>query len=214
MKKKTFIQLHPIMIFLNCFFLVIIGGNIIFIIIDPLMNSFTYSYQNFDRITTVILRFVSVPIATWIAIPYYHHWITFSENHIYVPCDWRIKRNRQQHKVKVEYENIIDVSFMRSTKSSKNKPIQEESLNPFYHQYMVLHLKNGRKERIKIDFYSKKQKVKILEELRKRLEYCGNKIDFTSARESLKNLGRYGAKFFMDIADKNKEKNDKDKTEE
>lgn len=212
MQKKTFIQLHPILMLMNSIVIFFVLGGISIAIRDPLY-SFAYTGNTLIDIGKTILSYMGFLLFAWIGITYNHHWITFSENHIYVPCDWRMKGNRLQHKVKVEYEKIIDVSFMRSTKSSKNKPIQEESLNPFYHQYMVLHLKNGRKERIKIDFYSKKQKGKILEELRKRLEYCGNKIDFTSARESLKHLGRYGAKFFMDIADKNKEKNDKDKTD-
>lgn len=204
MKKKIFVQLHPSIIFMNCFFLFLMSICISSLIEDPLMNSL--KYKNFDRITTLILWYLSFLIVIWIGITYNRHWITFKEKHIYVPSDWRMKRNCQQHRVEVDYENIVDISFIRSTKSSKNKTIQEETLNPFYHQYMVLHLKNGRKERIKIDFYSKKQKANILEELKRRLEYCGNDIDLTNARESLQNLGMFGATFAIDIAEKQDQK--------
>lgn len=202
MKKKTFIQLHLSMIISNCFLLFLIGGSIISFI-SP-FSSFTY--KNLDRRTTLIIWFFSLIVVVWIGITLNHHWITFNTDHIYVPFDWRIKRNRQQYRVEVKYEDIMDVSFIRSTKSSKNTTIQEESSKPTYHQYMVLLLKNGRKERIKIDWYSKKQKVKILEELKKRLEYCGNNIDLTQAQEILKNLGMTGPKFVLDIAEKRDQK--------
>ena len=67
---------------------------------------------------------------------------------------------------------------------------------------MVLHLKNKRKEKIKIDWYSKKQKVKILEELKRRLEHFGNDIDLAQAQAMLKHLGIFGAKVAIDIAEK------------
>lgn len=202
MKKKTFIQLHLSMFISNCFLLFLVGGSIISFI-SP-FSSFTY--KNLDRRTTLIIWFFSLIVVVWIGITLNHHWITFNTDHIYVPFDWRIKRNRQQYRVEVKYEDIMDVSFIRSTKSSKNTTIQEESSKPRYHQYMVLLLKNGRKERIMIDWYSKKQKVKILEELKKRLEYCGNNIDLTQAQEILKNLGMTGPKFVLDIAEKRDQK--------
>ena len=195
-----FIQLHPSMILINGFLMFLIGGYMFVSIGDPLLGDFTY--KKFNKIITWILWYGSLLMVIEITITYNRHWITFKENHIYVPSDWRFKRNRQQYRVEVCYNNIADVSFIRSTKSSKNKTIQEESFNPLYHQYMVLHLRNGRKERIKLDFYSKKQKVKILEELERRLIYCGNNIDLTNAKESLRKLGMFGAKLVMDIVEK------------
>ena len=141
-------------------------------------------------------------LVVWFAIINNRHWITFHEDHIYVPCDWRLKSDQQQHRVNVKYEKVTEVSFVRTIKSSKNKTIQAESLHPFYHLYMVLHLVNGRKERIKIDRYSKKQRKKILEELKLRLEACGKNIDLTSAYSSLNELGMFGAKFAIDLSEK------------
>lgn len=210
MKKKTFIQLHVTMILINCFFLIIVSAAIIVRIKYSLISD--YTYKNLNKITTLILWYFSLLIVIWGGITYNRHWITFRENHIYVPSDWRIKNNRQQHRVMVRYHDIVDISFIRDTKSSTNKTIQVENLNPLYHQYMVLHLRNKRKEKIKIDWYSKKQKVKILEELKRRLEHCGNNVDLAQAQAMLKNLGMFGAKFAIDIAEKSDKKKAKAKS--
>ena len=210
MKKKTFIQSHLVLIFINCFFLflLLIG---VWALIDPSIVKLPKVGTGIKKIIVLVLYYIGLLYISWIGITYNHHWITFREEHIYVPSDWRIKRNRRQYRVEVKYENIVDISFIRSTKNSKNKTIQEESSRPFYHQYLVLYLKNGRKEKILVDYYTKKQKLKILEELKRRLEYCKNDIDLTNAQETLQNLGMFGVKFYMDISEKYDEKKRKKK---
>lgn len=211
MKKKTFIQLHPILILLiNGIFLFFVVGGIVVLIRYPLLEGLPVG-TGIKKNIVLVLYPIALLYISWIGITYNHHWITFREEHIYVPSDWRIKRNRRQYRVEVKYENIVDISFIRSTKNSKNKTIQEESSRPFYHQYLVLYLKNGRKEKILVDYYTKKQKLKILEELKRRLEYCKNDIDLTNAQETLQNLGMFGVKFYIDISEKYDEKKRKKK---
>ncbi len=189
MKKKTFIQLHLSMIFINCFFLFLVSCSIIVRIKYPLMGD--YTYKNFNEITTLILWYFSLLIVIWIGIKENHHWIVFKEKEIYVPNDLRLRCNKRQFKVVVRYDDILDISFITSRKNSKGKTIRDESSQPFApsHHYLVIQKKNNRKERILLDYYSKKQKIKILEELERRLKYSKNLIDLTKARELLESLG-------------------------
>ena len=207
MKKKIFFQLHPVLLFLvDGFVLVEIVAWVIILLIDPFLN--TLKLDGFMNIITVGIYHLAILVLIWYLIISNYHWICFKENCIYVPRDLRRKTNRRQHKIELKYEDIQDITFERSIKSSTNKKIYDETLRPFYHQYLVLVLKSGKKERIFIYYYTKRQKIKILQELNKRIEDLGNKINFSQAKKSLDELGMFGVKFIIDIGEKHKKKKD------
>jgi len=170
-------------------FLIFLGLNLV--VKDPLLENQPKIKGGYGRIIAVFLWYVGLLYAIWLCLTENHHWIVFKEDLIYVPSDLKLKFNRRQFRVVVNYNDILDLSFITSKKNSKNKTIRDESSQTFAlrHHYLVILKKNKKKERILLDYYSKKQKFKILEELERRLEDCGNLIDTTNARTQLEKLG-------------------------
>lgn len=206
MKNRRFFQLHPVMILQNVFFLFAISDIVCIIIIDPFMDSILRIPDNPKKIIIIILYYLAFLYFCWMAITANHNWISFNRNYLYVPSDWRMKKNRKQFQVKVNYEDIENVSFIRRTKNSKNKEIQEESIRQFYHHYLVLFLKNGKKEHILLDYYTKKQKAKITDELLTRLNTYDKNLDRAEIFNALNNLGMFGVCYIIDIAEKDEKK--------
>ena len=92
MKKKIFIQLHPIFILLlNGFLLLCIVGGIIIFIRYPLLEGLPKVRTGIKKNIVLILYPIVLIYISWVFITYNHHWITFREKYIYVPSDWRIK---------------------------------------------------------------------------------------------------------------------------
>jgi len=214
MKKKVFIQLHPIWIFIEIFYLLCFIVWIRHILIDPLMNTIVW---NKNRPLWIREKWITLPI-WYLGLPYLFfevlaislHRIEFDKKFIFAPSEIRTKANRRQFKVKVEYDEIVDIDFQRSTKSSKNTKISEESRRAFYHHYLVLKTRNGKTERILLDYFTKKQKYKILEELNNRLKNCENGLDLEKAKKSLENLGMFGVVGIINLSEnKKKRKNEK-----
>ena len=206
MKNKFFIQLHPIMVLINFFSLLMIIGFVVLVFIDPLMEKLLGGWKGIHSVLLFIVGYLSFLYFCWIVITINHNWIVFKEGYLYVPSDLRRVRNRRQHQVKVNYEEIENISFIRRTTNSKNKNIQDEQSNPFYHHYLVLFLKNGKKECFLVDYYTKKQKIKIMKEIINRAMVHGNYIDIAEVEEKLKSLGMFGSRFIIDIAEKDEKK--------
>ncbi len=213
MKKKIFFPFGALVVFYYIFLGFYIGGFIWFITL-----SIVSRLSEID-VKDLIGMFICLVVALYMILGYFLHRIVFNEEHVYVPHSFRPKKYRLQHTVKIKYTEIIDILFIRAIKNSKNKVVVGEDTIPFYHQYMLITLRSGKKERILVDFFSKKQKRKILNELNKRMQNCGNIIDITSAKESLEKLKMACSGLYVGIMDstgrkKNKKIKDNKKTDE
>ena len=206
MKNKLFIQLHPIMLLINLFSFLMIIGFVVLVFLDPLMENLLGGWKGVHNVLLLIVSYLAFLYFCWIVITINHNWIVFKERYLYVPSDLRRVRNRRQHQVKVNYEEIENISFIRRITNSKNNNIQEEQSNPFYHHYLVLFLKNGKKECVLVDYYTKNQKAKIMKEIINRAMLYGNYIDIAEVKEKLKSLGMFGSRFIIDIAEKDEKK--------
>ena len=206
MKRKRFFQLSPLLtIVMNGALIGVMIGGLSVLTIPSLHKDFiindegVYDFSSFLRIA---IFFAGVIYAAVLFVQYNNHWIDFNIEHINVPFDFRAKRNRIQYKVEIRYDYIMEVYFERSVKSSKGKVIEEERMRPFYHQYLVLVLRNGKREKIMVDYFTNQQKKKILYELVSRVETFGGKIDLTNAEKSLFKLKGFGVRSIMDVSDR------------
>lgn len=146
-----------------------------------------------------ISYYIALCVLVCVPIIYMRHRIMFKRNDIFVPCQWSGLADRVQYKFNVRYADIADIRFIRSVKNSIGGTIRDLGADSFYHHYIEFLLKDGIKQRIWITYFSKKQKIKILEETEKRLRYCGNDIDLTEARKSLEELKPFGRAYIRDM---------------
>lgn len=203
-KRKIFVQCHPVMIFVvNPFFIMVLCWGLFYIIQDPLLNSFYGNFHdsiNAKRILLLLATWGGFLVFSLSCIQLNHHWVSFNKEFIFVPFDCRTKQSRIQYTVKVKYQDIKEIYFERSTKSSKNTTIKGERRR-FYHQYLVLILESGRKEKILLDYFTKKQKHKILYEIDNRMKIVDKELDLTRAKETLTSIGSFGWGMIIDISE-------------
>ena len=105
--------------------------------------------------------------------------IILKENEIYVPEEWGMSDEKFQYEVSVLYTEIDHVFLRESTCDSNNKPVKRYWIT-LPNLYFVICCKNGKEKSINILFYSKKCRIKIIDEIINRAKLCGN--DFTDEK--------------------------------
>ncbi|MBO5954760.1 MAG: hypothetical protein J6Q13_02180, partial [Clostridia bacterium] len=153
--KKTFIRANCAWITLNLLFLpALIGG--IYLIIDYLVNHSSLEYLIVGILGTVMW---SVGL---ILNNYYR--IVVTETLIYCTEDIaNTKVQRVQFKEEIKYQDIVKINIVGDTTNSKFKRIETFALKSnVIKKYFEFELIDGSKKRIWIDYYTRKQVIKIL----------------------------------------------------
>lgn len=101
--------------------------------------------------------------------------IILKENEIYVPEEWGMSDEKFQYEVSVLYTEIDHVFLRESTCDSNNKPVKRYWIT-LPNLYFVICCKNGKEKSINILVYSKKCRIKIIDEIINRAKLCGNKF--------------------------------------
>ena len=126
------------------------------------------------------------------------HKIELNEEGIYVPNHKNLlRRRRVQHKVQIKYEDIEKTDFIISENNSEGEEIEYRDPRDQLYDYRYLQIVDIRKkeQRILLSGFTKKQKIKILEELERRLIAIGNPVDFSKTKERIKDYSAiYGFK--------------------
>lgn len=103
-------------------------------------------------------------------IRFEHHRIVFFNKYISIPDDWLGMRSKIQFTTIIHYDEIEDVRIIWSENNSVNDriPIQMPSsliLKP----YIEIMCKDGNTKRIFIMYFTRKQKIKIIDEIKSRV---------------------------------------------
>lgn len=101
--------------------------------------------------------------------------IILKENEIYVPEEWGMSDENFQYEVSVLYTEIDHVFLRESTCDSNNKPVKRYWIT-LPNLYFVICCNNGKEKSINILLYSKKCRIKIIDEIINRAKLCGNKF--------------------------------------
>ena len=96
-----------------------------------------------------------------------HNCIIFKEKYIYVPDDWLFSREKIQYKTIIKYDEVEEINIVKDCQNSLGKKINRKFIMPF--EFLEFRCKNGYVQRIFISYYTKKQRVKILKEVEKRI---------------------------------------------
>lgn len=120
------------------------------------------------------------------------HRIVFDENQIFVPDDWAGKDDKIQFETMIAYDEIQDVQLIRSEKNSRGGSITSPMPSSSYMKpYLEFTCKNGKKKRIFILYFTKKQREKIIDEIKLRMQHAGNGVALPPTSEMIANLPKW-----------------------
>ena len=105
--------------------------------------------------------------------------IILNDNEIYVPEEWGMSDEKFQYEISVSYNEIERVFLRETTCDSNNNPVKRYWIT-LPNLYFVMFCKNGKEKSINILFYSKKCRIKIIDEIINRAKLHGN--DFTDEK--------------------------------
>lgn len=190
MKNKIFFQLNPFwqIACLFCLGIVVIGS---YSIISVCVNNF-FEFD-FINLIPIAIASLSVLFCLYTFIRFEHLNIIFKDQFFYIPDDWMWKRDKIQFKTVVEYSQIIDIKLIRSPFNSKGKRI-ESSLpsSGVLKPYIEIISKNDKKKRICVMYFTKSQRIKIIDEIKIRMVKCGNNSPIGNSKDIVKALPKGG----------------------
>ena len=111
--------------------------------------------------------------------------IILRDKEIYVPEEWGMSDEKFQHEVCCPYNEIDHMYFRETTYDSNNKPVPRDRMT-LSQLYLVLCCKNGKEKSINILFYTKKVRIRIIDEIINRAKQCGNNFTDQTGEEIYK----------------------------
>lgn len=195
MKKKTFYQTNILWqlfcfmflaVFITCF---IVGVQLIVGIIN---NGLGESVTDIVlSIILLILYFVATFLILKVFVRLEHNNIYFTNEKIYMNDDWNNKKNKIQYYSEVKFTDIDSVDIIWTKKDSKGKTIRSRLVSAFVEKpYLSIKCKNGKVVNFFIMYISKKDVIKIINEIRICMKNVKNDVDIIHEEEALLKLNR------------------------
>lgn len=180
MKKKRYFQLNIGWQLIALFFLTIaiIG---IYIVIRSFIES------NF---LVVFLLVLPVIFCFYTFIRFEHNRIVLNEEYIFMPGDWMFWKEKIQYKVTIRYDEINEINLVKANTNSLSKRIKRVS--PIFPlTFLEFKCNDGTYKRIFILYHTKKQRIRMLEEIKTRMKVAGNNTEITSTSDLLNDILTY-----------------------
>lgn len=195
MKKKTFYQTNILWqlfcfmflaVFITCF---IVGVQLIVGIIN---NGLGVDVT--DKIISIfllVLYFTATFLILKVFVRLEHNNIHFTNEKIYMNDDWNNKKNKIQYYSEVKFTDIDSVDIIWTKKDSKGKTIRSRLVSAFVEKpYLSIKCKNGKVVNFFIMYISKKDVIKIINEIRICMKNVKNDVDIIHEKEALLKLNR------------------------
>lgn len=195
MKKKTFYQTNILWqlfcfmflaVFITCF---IVGVQLIVGIIN---NGLGVDVT--DKIISIfllVLYFTATFLILKVFVRLEHNNIHFTNEKIYMNDDWNNKKNKIQYYSEVKFTDIDSVDIIWTKKDSKGKTIRSRLVSAFVEKpYLSIKCKNGKVVNFFIMYISKKDVIKIINEIRICMKNVKNDVDIIHEEEALLKLNR------------------------
>lgn len=157
---------------------------LLFYIIVYFLVNFS-SMQNFIGWLAFISSIVGVIYFSYSAWQAIRKRIVLFENKIYVQGDFGDEKTKLQYEIDIEYINIQNISLVVDSKNSLNKDVVFV-ITPMINS--VLHLSDGEEARINLYYYSKKQKIEIINYIIERIKIIDPIFTNRSGQELLEEL--------------------------
>ena len=178
MKRKLFFQQSG----LYCFFVSLLFIVLSWCVVGVVYCSISVFVQNEKTLINYIAIFggiVGILLFGFELLKMVRQVIILNDNEIYVPEEWGMSDEKFQYEVSVSY-NEIDHVFLRETTCDSNNNSVKRYWITLPNLYFVMCCKNGKEKSINILFYSKKCRIKIIDEIINRAKLHGN--DFTDEK--------------------------------
>lgn len=173
-------------VFITCF---IVGVQLIVGIIN---NGLGESVTDIVlSIILLILYFVATFLILKVFVRLEHNNIHFTNEKIYMNDDWNNKKNKIQYYSEVKFTDIDSVDIIWTKKDSKGKTIRSRLVSAFVEKpYLSIKCKNGKVVNFFIMYISKKDVIKIINEIRICMKNVKNDVDIIHEEEALLKLNR------------------------
>ena len=173
MKKRIFIPVSISFILLNLFFWGLTILTSVLFVLDQLkiVNAeISWNGIKYFLISIAILFLTYTSIRFLFSLK-----IHLRKEDIATFGDGLPKFEKIQYKCFVKYKDIKNISILASEKNSKNKRIQLKWVSSSMpKKYLEFTLINGKKERMCINYYTKKQIIKMLNYINSNMQLAGN----------------------------------------
>jgi len=201
MKKKTFYQTNIFwqlfcFIFLAAFITCLIVG--VQLVVGVINNGLGASVT--DKIISIFLLtlyFIAILLILKLFIRFEHNNIHLTNEKIYMNDDWNNKKNKIQYYSEVKFIDIESIDIIWTKKNSKGKTIRSRFVSSMVEKlYLSIKCKNGKVVNFFIMYISKKDVIRIINEIRCRMKIIGNDIDIIKDDEAYTKINR---KSYIDI---------------
>lgn len=195
MKKKTFYQTNIFwQLFCFMFFAAFITSSIVGVqLIIGIINK-GLGENVIDKIISVIsliLYFISTLLVLKWFVQFEHNNIHLTNEKIYMNDDWNNEKNKIQYYSEVKFVDIESVDIIWTKRNSKGKLIRSNLLSALVVKpYLSIKTKNGEVINFFVMYISKKDVIRIINEIRCRMRNVGNDIDIIKDDESYLKINR------------------------
>ena len=195
MKKKTFYQTNILwqlfcFMFLAVFIICFIVG--VQLIVGIINNGFGVDVT--DKIISIfllILYFTATLLILKLFIRFEHNNIHLTNEKIYMNDDWNNKKNKIQYYSEVKFVEIESIDIIWTKKNSKGKTIRSRLVSALVEKpYLSIKCKNGEVVNFFVMFISKKDVIKIINEISCRMKKIGNYIDIIKEVDLFSKINR------------------------
>jgi hypothetical protein len=143
------------------------------------------------NIGAVLIILIFMGIMVYLFVQLMHLRITFENDYLFMPSDWNGKSNGAQFKTTVKYSEIVDIKLIRSRHNSLGVPIKTATPLDYPKTYMELTCKDDKVYRLLVLHFTRKQRIKIIEEIKNRMVLVGNTSVIKDAEVIVNELPEY-----------------------
>lgn len=195
MKKKTFYQtnifwqLFCFMFLVAFIFCFIVDVQLIIGIINNGLGE-NPTDKTFSLIL-LILFFIANLLIIKLFIRFEHNNIHLTNDKIYMNDDWNNKINKIQYYSEVNFVDIESIDIIWTKRNSKGKLIKSRLVSAFVKKpYLSIKTKKGEIVNFFIMYISKKDVIKIINEISLRMNLVGNSADIIKDEEAYSKISR------------------------
>ena len=195
MRKKTFYQTN-IFWQLFCFMFLVAFVTCFILGVQLIIGIFSNGLgeniaDKFVSIILLVLYFTSTFLILKMFIRFEHNNIHLTDEKMYMNDDWNNKNNKIQYYSEVKFIDIVSVDIIWTKKNSKGKSIKSRFVSALVEKpYLSIKTKNADIINFFVMYVSKKDVIKLINEIRVRMTNVGNEIDIIKENEALLKINR------------------------
>ena len=183
---KKFYCRSPVLIFLYLILIAFFAFNVTCILFATGLIASDDSWEIWGK----CIVFVTAPAFMYASVMAILHWaikkVVFTENSISINKDLKVIGvvNRLQYAVEAKFSEINRLSYMESRKDSLGHEMDQVFVDM---PYLVLHCDDNTKKAINLYYFSRRQRIQIIDEVIARVQKEGRELNVKSAQELIQN---------------------------